>query len=51
VLTAFGMALTVCGVVLALPLVVIGLIITLVTVRRWVRETRTEIGELPLEHG
>jgi hypothetical protein len=51
VLTAFGLALTVCGVVLALPLVVIGLIITLVTVRRWVKETRAEIGELPLEHG
>jgi hypothetical protein len=31
-------------------MVVIGLIITLVTVRRWVKETRTEIGELPLEH-
>lgn len=50
VTTAFGIALAVCGVVLALPLVVIGLVIALVSIWRWVRETRTEIGELPLEH-
>jgi hypothetical protein len=49
-LTAFGLTLAVCGVVLALPMVAIGLIITLVSVWRWVRETRTEIAELPLEH-
>jgi hypothetical protein len=36
--------------VLALPMVVIGLVITLVSVWRWIRETRTEIAELPLEH-
>jgi hypothetical protein len=50
VTTAFGIALAVCGVVLALPMVVIGLIITVVSVWRWVGETRTEMGELPLEH-
>ncbi len=50
VTTAFGIALAVCGVVLALPLVVIGLVIALVSIWRWVRKTRTEIGELPLEH-
>jgi hypothetical protein len=50
VLTAFGLTLVVCGVVLALPLVVIGLVITVVSVGRWIRETRTEIAELPLEH-
>jgi hypothetical protein len=49
-LTAFGLTLAVCGVVLALPMVVIGLVITLVSVWRWIRETRTEIAELPLEH-
>ena len=49
-LTAFGLTLAVCGVVLALPMVVIGLVITLVAVWRWIRETRTEIAELPLEH-
>ena len=50
VLTAFGLMLAVCGVVLALPMVVIGLLITLVSVWRWIRETRAEIAELPLEH-
>jgi hypothetical protein len=50
VLTAFGLMLAVCGVVLALPMVVIGLLITLVSVGRWIRETRAEIAELPLEH-
>ncbi len=50
VLTAFGITLVVCGIVLALPMVVIGLVITVVAVWRWIRETRTEIAELPLEH-
>ena len=50
VTTAFGIAVAVCGVVLALPMVVIGLVIAVVSVWRWVRQTRTEIGELPLEH-
>lgn len=50
VLTAFGLMLAVCGVVLAPPMVVIGLLITLVSVGRWIRETRAEIAELPLEH-
>ena len=50
VATAFGIALAVCGVVLALPMVVIGLVIALVSIWRWVRETRTDISELPLEH-
>jgi hypothetical protein len=31
-------------------MVVIGLLITLVSVGRWIRETRAEIAELPLEH-
>ena len=50
VTTAFGIALAVCGIVLALPMVVIGLVIAVVSIWRWVGETRTEIGELPLEH-
>ena len=50
VLTAFGITLVVCGIVLSLAMVAIGLIITVVAIWRWVRETRTEIAELPLEH-
>ena len=50
VTTAFGIALAVCGIVLSLAMVVIGLAITLISVWRWVGETRREMGELPLEH-
>jgi hypothetical protein len=32
------------------PLVAIGLVITLVALWRWIRDTRSDIGELPLSH-
>jgi uncharacterized membrane protein YidH (DUF202 family) len=38
------------GIVIAWFLVVIGLVIALVAVVRWIRETREEMAELPLEH-
>ena len=47
---AFGLTLAVVGIVLAPALVAIGLVITLVTVVRWVRDTRREMSELPLDH-
>ena len=50
VLLAFGLTLTISGVVLSLILVVIGLVITVVALVRWIRETRTDMAELPLEH-
>jgi Cytochrome c oxidase subunit IV len=50
VLTALGLTLAVVGIVLSIVLVVIGGLITLVAVWRWIRETREEISELPLEH-
>ena len=50
VLVAFGVTLAVVGVVISLILVVIGLLITGVALFRWIREARTEMGELPLEH-
>jgi Flp pilus assembly protein TadB len=50
VLVAFGLALTVTGVVLSPVLVVIGLVITVITIVRWIRDTRSDISELPLEH-
>ena len=49
-LVALGVTLTLVGIVIAWYLVVIGAVITLVTVVIWIRETRDEIGELPLEH-
>jgi Cytochrome c oxidase subunit IV len=50
VVTAFGTAIAVVGVVLSWVLVVIGGLIALVAIVRWIRETREEISELPLEH-
>ena len=49
-LVAFGVTLVVVGVVIQPVLSAIGLVITAVTVFRWVRDTRSEISELPLEH-
>jgi Cytochrome c oxidase subunit IV len=50
VLVALGVTVTLVGIVIAWYLVVIGAVIALVTVFLWIKETREEIGELPLEH-
>ena len=47
---AFGLTLAITGVVLFPPAVVIGVVIVLVTLFLWIRDTRREISELPLEH-
>jgi hypothetical protein len=50
VLVAFGITLAVVGVVINVAILAIGLLITLVAVVRWVRQTREEMADLPLEH-
>jgi hypothetical protein len=50
VVLAFGVTIVVVGVVLTWVMVAIGLIITLVALFRWIRQTREEMAELPLEH-
>jgi type IV secretory pathway TrbD component len=50
VIVAGGVAVAVVGVVLAWWIVVIGGLVTLVAVWRWIRETRSDMAELPLEH-
>lgn len=47
---AFGLTLVVTGVVVYPPMTVIGLVIVLVTLWMWIRDTRREIRELPLDH-
>ena len=49
-LVALGATLAVVGVVLSPILVAIGLVIVVVTAVRWIRDTRSEISELPLDH-
>jgi type IV secretory pathway TrbD component len=51
VVVAFGLALAVSGLVLSWILVGLGLVIFLISTYLWVRDTRRDISELPLEHG
>jgi Flp pilus assembly protein TadB len=50
VVTAAGISLAVVGIVIFPVLVIIGAVIVVVAVFRWIRETREDISELPLEH-
>jgi Cytochrome c oxidase subunit IV len=50
VVLAFGLALAITGVVLFPVVAVIGLVIVLVTLYLWIRDTRREIKNLPLGH-
>jgi hypothetical protein len=47
---AFGLTLAITGVVIFPVMSIIGLVIVLVTLWMWIRDTRREIRELPLEH-
>jgi hypothetical protein len=49
-LTALGITIAVVGVVLSWILAGIGLLIAVVAIVRWIRQTREEMAELPLEH-
>jgi hypothetical protein len=47
---ALGITFMVTGIVIGLPVVIVGAIIFLITLVRWIRQTREEMGQLPLEH-
>jgi hypothetical protein len=47
---AFGVTLIVTGIVLFPPGAVIGGVIAIVTLYAWIRDTRRDISDLPLEH-
>jgi hypothetical protein len=49
-LTALGVTLVVTGVVINWVMFGIGVAITLVALIRWIKETREDIAQLPLEH-
>jgi hypothetical protein len=49
-LVAFGVTLAVVGILFSWFLTGAGVIITLAAVVRWIRDTRRDIAELPLEH-
>ena len=50
VLVALGVTVALVGVVLSWVVFAIGAVVILVATIRWVRETREDIAELPLEH-
>jgi hypothetical protein len=50
VATAFGVTLVLVGVVLTWILSIIGGIIAIIAIVRWIGQTRADIAELPLDH-
>jgi uncharacterized membrane protein len=50
VVTAFGITLMLVGVVLSWIITIIGAVFFLVALVKWIRETRRDVAELPLEH-
>jgi len=49
ILTALGITLTLVGVTTFIEFTVIGVILTLACVVRWIKDTRREVDELPLD--
>ena len=49
-LTAVGVTLALVGITTFIELSVIGVLLTIYAVARWIKETRREIEELPREH-
>jgi len=50
VLSALGVTLAVVGLVLSWAITLVGMVIVVLTTIRWIRDTRRDIQELPLEH-
>jgi hypothetical protein len=49
-LLTFGITIALVGVTTFFPLVVAGAILSLAVIVRWIRDTRRDVDELPLEH-
>jgi hypothetical protein len=49
-LLAFGITIAIVGITTFLVLVVAGVVLSLGTILVWIRDTRRDIDELPLEH-
>ncbi len=49
VLTAVGITLALVGITTMIELTVIGVLLTLICVWRWIKDTRHDIDELPLD--
>jgi hypothetical protein len=49
-LTAVGITLALVGVTTFIEFTVVGGILTVVCIARWIKDTRREVNELPLDH-
>ena len=49
ILTAVGITLALIGITTFIELTVIGVLLTIGCIWRWIKDTRHEIGELPLD--
>lgn len=47
--TAVGITLTLIGITTYIELTIIGVVLTVVCVLRWVRDTRRDVDEMPLD--
>jgi hypothetical protein len=47
---AFGLTITIVGVVFSWVIVVLGAIVVVISLARWIRQTRADMAELPLSH-
>jgi hypothetical protein len=47
---AFGITIAIIGVVFSWVVVLIGAIVVVISLLRWIRQTRAEMAELPLGH-
>jgi hypothetical protein len=50
IVLAFGVMLSLVGILLGRPIVILGLIVVIVALVKWIGSARTEMSELPLEH-
>jgi hypothetical protein len=50
VLLAFGISLAIVGITTFLVLVIAGVVLSVGVILAWIRDTRREIDELPLDH-
>jgi hypothetical protein len=49
-LLAVGITMALLGVTIFFPFVIAGLLLSLAVIVRWIRDTRRDIDELPLDH-
>jgi hypothetical protein len=50
VAVSIGSTMAIVGVVVNIPLAVVGLVITFIAIMLWVRDAREEMAALPLDH-